>query len=140
VNRVHRAVIREAAATPTPGGPSDRRSPLAAGGRASPPGNNSGRPVWPRMQIRRLTWLRNAFSWKRENLQAAVALHFAYYNFFRIHRSLRVTPAMEAGIRDHAWTIAHLLARKSGQPPKPCWVPASAKAKTALAGPQCHPA
>lgn len=62
-----------------------------------------------RMQIRRLTRLTNGFSKKWENLQAAVALHFAYYNFCRVHQSLRVTPAMEAGITDHIWTIAELL-------------------------------
>lgn len=62
-----------------------------------------------RMQIRRLTRLTNAFSKKWENLRAAVALHFAYYNFCRVHQSLRVTPAMEAGITDHVWTIAELM-------------------------------
>jgi IS1 family transposase len=62
-----------------------------------------------RMQIRRLTRLTNAFSKKWDNLRAAIALHFAYYNFCRIHSSLRVTPAMEAGITDHVWTIAELL-------------------------------
>jgi hypothetical protein len=59
--------------------------------------------------MRRLTRLTNAFSKKWENLNAALALHFAYYNFCRIHKSLRVTPAMEAGIADHVWTIAELL-------------------------------
>ncbi len=63
-----------------------------------------------RMQIRRLTRLTNAFSRKWENLWAALCLHFAYYNFCRVHRSLRVTPAMESGIADHVWTIAELLA------------------------------
>jgi IS1 family transposase len=62
-----------------------------------------------RMQIRRLTRLTNAFSKKWENLRAAVALHFAYYNFCRVHSSLRVTPAMEAGLTDHVWSIAELL-------------------------------
>lgn len=62
-----------------------------------------------RMQMRRLTRLTNAFSKKRENLNAALALHFAYYNFCRVHSSLRVTPAMQAGIADHVWTIADLL-------------------------------
>ena len=52
----------------------------------------------------------NAFSKKLDNLKAACALHFAYYNFCRIHQSLRVTPAMEAGLADHAWTIAELIA------------------------------
>jgi len=63
-----------------------------------------------RMQIRRLTRLTNAFSKKWDNLRAAIALHFAYYNFCRVHSSLRVTPAMEAGITDHIWTLAELLA------------------------------
>jgi transposase-like protein/IS1 family transposase len=62
-----------------------------------------------RMHIRRLTRLTNAFSKKWENLNAAVALHFAYYNFCRIHKTLRVTPAMESGIADSAWTIEDLL-------------------------------
>lgn len=63
-----------------------------------------------RMQVRRLTRLTNAFSKKWENLWAAYCLHFAYYNFCRIHRSLRVTPAMECGIANHIWTIRELLA------------------------------
>jgi transposase-like protein/IS1 family transposase len=62
-----------------------------------------------RMAIRRLTRLTNAFSKKLANLKAAVALHFAYYNFCRVHKSLRVTPAMEAGLTDHVWTIGELL-------------------------------
>lgn len=62
-----------------------------------------------RMQIRRLARLTNGFSKKWENLWAALCLHFAYYNFCRTHRSLRVTPAMEAGIADHVWTVAELL-------------------------------
>jgi hypothetical protein len=53
--------------------------------------------------------LTNAFSKKLDNLKAAIALHFAFYNYCRIHRSLRVTPAMEAGIADHVWTIKELL-------------------------------
>jgi IS1 family transposase len=56
-----------------------------------------------RMQMRRLTRLTNAFSKKLYNLQCAVALHFFYYNFMRIHQSLRVTPAMEAGVTNHLW-------------------------------------
>jgi transposase-like protein/IS1 family transposase len=62
-----------------------------------------------RMQIRRLTRLTNAFSKKWENLKAAIALHFAYYNFCRVHQTLRVTPAMEAGLTDHIWTMAELV-------------------------------
>ncbi len=62
-----------------------------------------------RMMIRRLTRLTNAFSKKWENLWAALCLHFAFYNFCRIHRTIRVTPAMEAGITNRTWEIADLL-------------------------------
>ena len=62
-----------------------------------------------RMGMRRMTRLTNGFSKKWENLEAAYALWFAYYNFCRIHQTLRVTPAMEAGITDHVWTIAELI-------------------------------
>ncbi len=62
-----------------------------------------------RMRMRRLTRLTNAFSKKLKNLKAAVALHFAHYNFCRIHQTLRVTPAMEAGISDHVWGLGKLL-------------------------------
>ena len=62
-----------------------------------------------RMSMRRFTRLTNAFSKKVENLRAAVALHFAHYNYVRIHRTLRVTPAMEAGITDRLWSIPELL-------------------------------
>ena len=65
-----------------------------------------------RMAIRRFTQLTNAFSKKLENLKAACALHFAYYNFCRIHKSLRVTPAMEAGLTDHLWTLRELLSQE----------------------------
>ncbi len=58
-----------------------------------------------RMGMRRFTRLTNGFSKKAENLAYAVSLHFMYYNFVRIHQSLRVTPAMEAGITDHLWTL-----------------------------------
>ena len=63
-----------------------------------------------RMQMRRLTPLTNAFSKKWENLWAAYCLHCAYYNFCRIHKMLRVTPAMEAGITNRRWTLEDLLA------------------------------
>ena len=62
------------------------------------------------MQIRRLTRLTNGFSKKCEKLWAALCLHFAYYNFCRIHRTLRITSAMEAGITDHVWEVSELLA------------------------------
>lgn len=62
-----------------------------------------------RMMMRRLTRLTNAFSKKWENLRAALALHFAYYNFCRIHKSIRCTPAMEAGITKTVWSLEDLL-------------------------------
>jgi transposase-like protein/IS1 family transposase len=62
-----------------------------------------------RMAMRRFTRLTNGFSKKLSHLKAAVALHFAYYNFCRTHKTLRVTPAMEAGLTDHVWTIAELI-------------------------------
>jgi hypothetical protein len=62
-----------------------------------------------RMSIRRFTRLTNAFSKKVEN-HAAVAIWFMYYNFARAHQTLRVTPAMEAGISNHIWTIEELCA------------------------------
>ena len=58
-----------------------------------------------RMSMRRMTRLTNAFSKKLENQAHAVALHFMHYNFARIHQTLRVTPAMEAGIADHVWEL-----------------------------------
>ena len=57
-----------------------------------------------------LTRLTLAFSKKRANFEAAVGLHFAYYNFCRVHQTLRVTPAMEAGIADHVWSVRELRA------------------------------
>ncbi len=63
-----------------------------------------------RMSIRRFTRLTNAFSKKVENHAAAVALWFMYYNFCRIHQTLRVTPAMEAGLSNHVWSIEEMVA------------------------------
>jgi len=63
-----------------------------------------------RTSIRRLTRLTNAFSKKWDNLHAALSLYFAYYNFCRIHSSIRCTPAMESGITNHVWTLKELLA------------------------------
>ena len=63
-----------------------------------------------RMQIRRFTRLTNAFSKKLENHEAAIALHFMHYNFCRVHKTLRVTPAMEAGLSHHVWTVEELVA------------------------------
>jgi IS1 family transposase len=62
-----------------------------------------------RMSMRRFTRLTNAFSKKVENHAAAVALYFMFYNFARVHQTLRVTPAMEAGLADHVWTIEEIV-------------------------------
>jgi hypothetical protein len=62
-----------------------------------------------RMQIRRFTRLTNAHSKKLENHGAAIALHFAHYNFARIHSSLRCTPAMAAGIASTVWSMDELF-------------------------------
>ena len=62
-----------------------------------------------RMSMRRFTRLTNGFSKKLENHEAAVALHFMYYNFSRIHMSLKVTPAMEAKISDHVWSLEEIV-------------------------------
>src|SRR5579872_2492320 len=59
-----------------------------------------------RMHNRRLTRLTNAFSKKMEMHAHSIALHFMFYNFCRIHQTLRVTPAMQAGLSDHPWEIA----------------------------------
>lgn len=63
-----------------------------------------------RMSIRRFTRLTNAFSKKVENHVHSIALHYMYYNFAKIHQTLRVTPAMEAGVCDHAWSIEEIVA------------------------------
>lgn len=63
-----------------------------------------------RMSMRRFTRLTNAFSKKIENHAAAVALYFMWYNFGRIHQTLKMTPAMKAGIASHAWTVDEILA------------------------------
>ena len=66
-----------------------------------------------RMSMRRFTRLTNAFSKKLENLEAAVALHFAHYNFVRLHKTLRCTPAMAAGVSDRLWSLEELVGRTS---------------------------
>jgi len=63
--------------------------------------------------MRRFTRLTNAFSKKIENLQAAVSLHFAHYNFVRVHRSLGVTPAVETRVSDRLWSLDELVERTS---------------------------
>ena len=62
-----------------------------------------------RMQMRRFTRLTNGFSKKLANLESAVAVFVAWYNFVRVHQTLRVTPAMQAGLTDRIWSLADLL-------------------------------
>ncbi len=64
-----------------------------------------------RMSMRRFTRLTNFFSKKVENHRAAVALHFAHYNFVRLHRTLRETPAMAASVSDRLWSLEELVER-----------------------------
>ena len=64
-----------------------------------------------RMSMRRFTRLTNGFSKKVENHGHALAIHYMHYNFCRIHKTLRVTPAMEAGIADHVWTIEEMIGK-----------------------------
>jgi hypothetical protein len=62
-----------------------------------------------RMSMRRFTRLTNAFSKKLENHSAAVALYMMYYNFGRKHQTLGTTPAVKAGIADHAWSVGEIV-------------------------------
>jgi hypothetical protein len=62
-----------------------------------------------RMQMRRFTRLTNAFSKKVENHAHSVALHYMHYNFCRIHKTLRVTPAMAAGVTERLWSISDIV-------------------------------
>ena len=62
-----------------------------------------------RMHCRRLTRLTNGFSKKLANFKAAISLHFAYYNFCKRHSTLRMTPAMAAGVMDTQWSVADLV-------------------------------
>jgi len=62
-----------------------------------------------RMGMRRFTRLTNGFSKKVQNHAAMVAIHFMYYNFGRIHKTLRVTPAMQAGLADHVWSLEEIV-------------------------------
>jgi IS1 family transposase len=68
-----------------------------------------------RMSMRRFTRLTNAFSKKVENHEHMLAIYFLYYNFCRVHQTLRVTPAMEAGIADHVWSIAEMVKLLDGR-------------------------
>jgi IS1 family transposase len=72
-----------------------------------------------RMSMRRFTRLTNAFSKKLDNHIHALALYFAFYNFCRIHKTLKVTPAMEAGITDHVWSMEDIVARIDADAPAP---------------------
>lgn len=117
-----------------------RTDPAAARGRYSPPvcigtkkrtveGNPDPRHVSTsyversnlsiRMQNRRFTRLTNAFSKKFENHVHALALYFMFYNFCRIHKTLKVTPAMAAGITDRLWSLADIAERIEARAPKP---------------------
>jgi hypothetical protein len=62
-----------------------------------------------RMHSRRMTRLTNAFSKKMENHAHAMALHFLYYNFVRIHKTLKITPAMAAGVTDRLWEVSDMV-------------------------------
>lgn len=68
-----------------------------------------------RMGIRRFTRLTNAFSKKFEAHERAVALHFIHYNFCRVHQTLKITPAMRAGLTDHVWSLAELVTILEGE-------------------------
>ena len=69
-----------------------------------------------RMSMRRLTRLTNVFSKKVKNHAAAVALHFIYCNFARIHKTLKITPAMAARLSDHIWNYEEIAALASQAP------------------------
>jgi IS1 family transposase len=72
-----------------------------------------------RMSSRRFTRLTNAFSKKVENHALSVALHYMHYNFCRIHKTLRVTPAMAAGVTDHLWSVADIVSMIETTEPVP---------------------
>jgi len=85
--------------------PSQRQTPRLSVSTSSCRASQSDRA----MHLRRFTRLTNAFSKKLDNLKAAVSLYMAFYNFVRVHQALRVTPAMQAGLTDHIWTMQELL-------------------------------
>ena len=72
-----------------------------------------------RMSLRRFTRLTNAFSKKIENHAHAVAIHFMYYNFCRLHQTLKVTPAMEAGVTERLWEMVDIVKLIDEAAPKP---------------------
>ena len=98
-------------------GAHSRRSPLPAGERTAT-GRVESRPgadyierqnLTMRMSMRRYTRLTNGFSKKLENHAAATAIHFSFYNFARIHRTIRMSPAMKAGVTDRLWSIRDIV-------------------------------
>lgn len=115
----------EASSSASPG-PSGRYSPRPLVGitkeviRGNPDANHVStsyverQNLTMRMGMRRYTRLTNAFSKKLENHIHATALHFVFYNFCRVHKTLRVTPAMEAGLTDHVWQIEELISSLLG--------------------------
>lgn len=116
---------------PAPEGPQRRYSPAQCVGMTT--GTVKGAPdkahvstsyversnLTIRMQNRRFTRLTNAFSKKAENHEHAIALFAMHYNFARIHKSLRVTPAMAAGITDHVWTLEEIAGLVDAAAPAP---------------------
>ena len=92
--------VTEAVSTPMSGNPDPRHISTSYVERQN---------LTMRMQMRRFTRLTNGFSKKLANLKAAVALHLAWYNFVRIHQTLRVTPGMAAGVTDSLWALEDLL-------------------------------
>jgi len=103
---MHRAMAKPwvTSAGQRAGNTSRARDPLS-----TPAGEGVERQILTmRMSMRRFTRLTNGFSKKVENLAAAISPHYMYYNFGRIHRTLRVTPAMEAKISDHVWTLEEI--------------------------------
>jgi hypothetical protein len=72
-----------------------------------------------RMSMRRFTRLTNAFSKKLDNHIHALALYFAFYNFCRIHKTLRMSPAMAAGITDRLWSLEDIVAKIDAMAPAP---------------------
>jgi hypothetical protein len=72
-----------------------------------------------RMGMRRFTRLTNGFSKKIQNPAAMVAIHAVYYNFARIHKTLRITPAMAAGLSNHIWSLEEIVLMADSYMPKP---------------------
>jgi hypothetical protein len=68
--------------------------------------------------MRRFTRLTNAFSKKLENHAASVAIYFTWYNFGRVHQTLKTTPAIKAGIANHVWTVDEMVALLANAEPK----------------------